>query len=145
MSSGLNLSPNITVIAIQAGIFLTNMFVVKKLMLEPYLRVRDARMKKTGGSQDDAQSLRSKALELDGQIASKMKEAHRQASEVREKIKSEAITKRNLLIAEAEKSAKEEQSKLLKDIQANLTEERTKLAATVDELSKNFVNLATMH
>ena len=113
MSSSLNLNPDLAVIGVQAGIFLANMFVVKKLMLEPYLKVKAARDKSTGGNQGDASSLLDKAKEMDQQIAVKMRDAHKQAAETREAIKSAAQNKRNDLVQKAEMAKRQITEKVI--------------------------------
>ena len=55
--SGLNLVPNPTVLAVQAGVFMANIFVIKKLWLDPYLRVYEKRQANTTGSQTDAEKI----------------------------------------------------------------------------------------
>ncbi|MCX6117910.1 MAG: ATP synthase F0 subunit B [Proteobacteria bacterium] len=142
MASGLNLTPDITVLGVQAGLFLANMFVVKKLMLEPYLKVRELRDQKTGGSQDSAQALLQKAKELDAVISQKMKDAHKGAAELREKIKSEANQVRATLVTKAELEAKSDQQALLKSISENLKEEKSRLDQTVSTISDELVRLA---
>ena len=142
MASGLNLTPDITVLGVQAGLFLANMFVVKKLMLEPYLKVRELRDQKTGGSQDSAQALLQKAKELDAVISQKMKDAHKGAAELREKIKSEANQVRATLVTKAEFAAKADQQALLKSISENLKEEKSRLDQTVSTISDELVRLA---
>lgn len=143
MSSSLNLSPDITVIGIQAGLFLTNMFVVKKLMLEPYLKLRSAREAKTGGSQGDAIALVNKASELDQIIGEKMRDAHKAAAVVRETIKSAALARRSSIVGVAETSAKKEQQEIQASIAANLKEERSKRDETITKITEELVQQAT--
>lgn len=143
MSSSLNLSPDPIVIGVQAGLFLANMYVVKKLMLDPYLKVRSAREAKTGGSQDDAQALLAKAAELDQAMTEKMRVAHKAASATRESIKSAAQAQRASTLAKAEAAAKKEQTEIQNAISANLAEERSKQQQTVGQITDEFVRLAT--
>ena len=52
--SSLNLVPNPTIMAIQAGLFVANFVAVKKLLLEPYLKVYDQRQDLTVGNKTEA-------------------------------------------------------------------------------------------
>ena len=136
--SQLNLKPDPIVLGIQAAIFLANMFVVKKLMLEPYLAVRNRRDAKTGGSQDVAQKLQSEAQELETKITERMRSAHKEAATVREAIKKDAMDKRAAVLAKAEGEAKAEQAKIEEAISANIKEERARQAETVRAISDQF-------
>ena len=139
----LNLTPDPVVLGVQAGIFLANMYIVKKLMLDPYMKLRIARDAKTGGSQHDAQALLDKAADLDRIIGEKMRDAHRAAAQTREKIKSTATAKRAELLSSAETIARKEQHDLHLAINANLQEERSKKEQTIQQISAEFVQLAT--
>lgn len=143
MSSSLNLRPDLPIIGIQAGIFLLNMWAVKKLMLEPYLRVKAARDSQTGGSQEEAQLLLVKAAELDRVISEKMRDAHKAASATRETLKSAAAKQRAEILLVAETKAKKEQADIQRAVAANLTEERAKRAETVAQITDEFVRGAT--
>lgn len=133
--SQLNLKPDPIVLGIQAVIFLVNMLVVKKLMLEPYLAVRSRRDAKTGGSQDVAQKLQSEAQELEARITERMRAAHKEAATVREGIKKEAMEKRSAILAKAESESKTEQAKIEEAISLNLKEERSRQEETVRSVS----------
>jgi len=143
MSSTLNLSPDLPVLGIQAGLFLANFFVVKKLMLDPYLALRAKREGMTSGSQDEAKVLLSKAKDMDLQVGERLKSSHKEASQTREKIKSDAMTLRASKLASAELAAKKEQETIHAAIVANLEEERAKKEKSVDEISKELVRMAT--
>ena len=141
--SQLSLIPNPTVIVVQAGIFLSNMFVVKKLILDPYLKVRAARDQSTGGSQEDAQKIIATSRKLDEAITAKMREAQKIAASTREKIKTEANQNKASIIAAAEDAAKKEQLNVEQAITANLNEERAKKDQIVQTLTTELVKLAT--
>lgn len=141
--SSLNLTPDPILMGVQAGIFLTNMYIVKKLMLDPYMKLRMARDAKTGGSQSAAQALLDKAANMDLVITEKMRDAHKSAATVREKIKSVATAKRTELLAQAETAAKKEQSEIQRAIATNLAEERSKKEQTIQQITAEFIQLAT--
>ncbi len=141
--SSLNLNPDPIVMGVQAGIFLTNMYIVKKLMLDPYMKLRTARDAKTGGSQAAAEELLDKAANMDFVITSKMRDAHKSASTVRETIKAAAAAKRAVLLSEAETTARKEQSEIQRAIAENLSEERSKKEQTIQKITEEFIQFAT--
>jgi len=136
--SQLNLKPDPIVLGVQAAIFLANMFVVKKLMLEPYLSVKSRRDAQTGGSQDTAQKLVLEAQTLESKITDRMRVAHKDASQTREAIKKEAWVKRSAILAKAETEAKAEQEKTEAAIAANLKEERSRKDETIRTIAEQF-------
>jgi F0F1-type ATP synthase membrane subunit b/b' len=136
--SQLNLTPDPVVLGAQAAIFLANMFVVKNLILEPYLSVRARREASTGGSQEAAAKLVSEAKALETKITERMREAHREAAVRRDQIKSDATAKRAVMLKDAEQFCKQEQQKIEKDIAANLEEERARKDATIKSLAQSF-------
>ena len=136
--SQLNLTPDPIVLGAQAAIFLTNMFVVKKLILEPYLSVRLRRENATGGNQAVATKLSDEAKALEVKITERMRDAHKEAAVKREQIKADAGTTRTAILKEAENFCKGEQQKIEKEIAANLTEERSKKDETIKSLAQAF-------
>ena len=99
--SQLNLTPDPIVLGAQAAIFLANMFVVKKLILTPYLSVRSRREASTGGNQDVALKLTTDAQALETKITERMRAAHKEAASAREAIKQEAVAKRAAILSTA--------------------------------------------
>ena len=136
--SQLNLTPDPVLLGSQAVIFLANMFIVKKLLLEPYLSVRSRREAQTGGSQDAAHKLSEEAKALDAKITERMRAAHKDAAQVRESIKNEANKKRADLLARAESEAKSEQEKIQSAITLNLKEERSRKEETIKSVANEF-------
>jgi F0F1-type ATP synthase membrane subunit b/b' len=136
--SQLNLTPDPVLLGTQAAIFLANMLVVKKLILNPYLAVRSRREAATGGSQDEAQKLTREALALEAKITERMRAAHKEATVIREKIKSDAMSARSARLAKAESEAKEAQTKMEQEIAQNLNEERSRKEATIKTVAESF-------
>jgi F0F1-type ATP synthase membrane subunit b/b' len=136
--SQLNLKPDPIILGVQAIIFLFNMLVVKKLMLEPYLVIRARRDSQTGGSQDAAQALQAEATALESKITERMRQAHREAAQIRDGIKKEAADRRAALLAKADTEAKAEQSRIETAVASNLREERSRQEQTVKDISDQF-------
>ncbi len=136
--SQLNLKPDVVVIASQAAIFLANMFVIKKLILNPYLSVRAKREASTGGSQHEAQKMAADALGLEAKITDRMRTAHKEAAVSREAIKSEALAKRATKLTKAEADTKASQVAVQNKITANLKEEQSNKETTIKTISQSF-------
>jgi F0F1-type ATP synthase membrane subunit b/b' len=114
------------------------MFIVKKLMLEPYLSIRSRRDAQTGGSQDAAQKLQSEAEALEAKITDRMRTAHKEATVVREGIKKEALDKRAAILAKAESEAKAEQARIESALATNLKEERARQDQSIKTIADQF-------
>lgn len=143
--SQLNLTPDPVIIATQAAIFLANMFVIKKLILNPYLAVRGRREASTGGSQHEAQKLAQDALGLEAKITDRVRAAHKEASLAREVIKTEALSRRAAKLARAEADTKASQLAVQNEITANLQEERANKEASIKTIAQSFFSQVTAH
>ena len=134
--AALNLTPDAGLVLTQAGIFLANLYVVKKLMLEPYIKLRDKRHMSTHGGQEEA----TKALqevEAQSQIVNmKISQALEQAKAIREKSKSDAKTKQHEIVEKAKVESKSRLEAVSQDIKSNLEQEFKK----VPDLVKSMTN-----
>ncbi|MCX6126524.1 MAG: hypothetical protein NTV34_17455 [Proteobacteria bacterium] len=144
MSSSLNLKPDLPIMIIQASLFLVNMFVVKRLILQPYLSLKLSREKVTGGSQVEAQDLLAKSASLDQEVAGKLRDAHKAAALTREGLKTAALSKRSEILAAAELTAKTEQQELRIAIVNNLAEERLKREGNIMSIANELIAKATL-
>lgn len=133
--ASLNLVPDPELLVIQAGIFLANLVVVKKLMIDPYLRLKDKRLAMTTGGQEEAektlQECRQKSLDLERQVS----EARTAAKVTRQEKKSEADADYQKTLAEAKKEASEYLDKLRGELSENLKGEREKIPGLVRQLT----------
>ena len=135
----LNLVPNPTVMAVQAGLFVANFVVVKKLLLDPYLKVYDKRQTLTVGNKHEAAELVQKNEDALAEIKKKLKGANDEAVSLRNALTSEAKTKKAELIGAAEKKAKESIDDVRTKIQASMKAEMAKIPTMVDELTDVIV------
>ena len=99
--ASLDLSPNPTVMMVQAGLFLVNFVAVKKLILEPYLKVADAREKLTSGDQAEAAAVLEKSDSGMRQVSEKLEAARDEARNRAQEILSIALTQRDELVQAA--------------------------------------------
>ena len=118
--SGLNLIPDPQSMATHAVIFLSNLFVVKKMMIEPFLRLKTARERQT----IDADHL---AKQMEQALSVNLLEVEKRLTAVRDDVRQEKYN--YILIAKKEKE---------QDISAAQKEVETLLREVRAELARNF-------
>lgn len=138
--SQLNLKPDPIILGVQALLFFANIGIVKKLILDPYLRLKDARSKATVGGQSEAEHLLTQSKQMQEQIDRRMRETFQQASNAAESIRSTATSKKNALISEAEGQARDAQNKALQDIDAEVKSARVTLEKEVDQIAAKMMD-----
>lgn len=136
--SSLNLLPNPSVFLVQTGIFVANLYVVKKFMLEPYLKVKEKRDRITVGSHQHASSLNQENEKKFASIHQKLRDASDVIKEKTAAIGAEAQRKRDGLLSSAEAEAKAFLSKAQKEVANELAQEREKIPTIVRQLSNNL-------
>lgn len=140
--ASLNLVPNPTVLAVQAGLFLVNCFVVKKLYVEPYLRVRDRREALTVGSKDEAVRALSESDALAQKIEARISAAMLEAKAERERIRQVALANRDTLVADATAESRRNVEAVERQIQQEVAGERLKIPQIVASLTAEVYKLA---
>lgn len=136
--ASLNLMPNPGVFLVQTGLFLANVFVVKKLMLDPYLKVKAKRDALTVGGKADASTLMLQNEKNMGYIKQRVDEAFNLARQQSEKLSAEANKKRDDILVHAEKDAKAFLAQAQQEISAELLREKAKIPAIVKDLTENL-------
>lgn len=134
--AGLNLTPDPTALGTQAVIFLGAVFVVKKLMVEPYLAVQEKRDRSTVGSKAEAADLQRKNEELIAEIERRYQVAAGEAKDIRNSILKIAVEKKDTILAEASKKASAIVDDVRNRIKADLAEEKSRVPAIVADLSQ---------
>jgi F0F1-type ATP synthase membrane subunit b/b' len=140
--SSLQLVPDPVVLATQVGVFVVNVFVMKKLIFDPYLAVREKRERQTVGSKDAATRLVAEAEQTAHDIGTRLNAAADAAKGERETLRNEALAKRQSLVTAAEKEAKAHVAGVEQQIAADLAAQRAKVPATVAALSEELYKIA---
>ncbi|HET9238875.1 MAG TPA: hypothetical protein VFO10_16580 [Oligoflexus sp.] len=143
--SSLNLSPNPVIMAATAGIFVANLIVVKKLFLEPYLKVRDQRIKATFGNQAAAEQLEVENTRATEKIRDRIAQASLEARNFRDSSLATAKHKRDELLAAASKEASDVVTAMRGNLVKELAEQRQAVPAIVQQLSRQFVDRLIPH
>lgn len=136
------LVPNPVVLAVQAGVFLANVVVIKKLMLEPYLAVRDRREKLTQGNRDEAGAIVTRCEALATDINQRLVTTAQAAQKAKESIRNAALEKRNALLAAAEAESRATIEKMAAEVKQTLAAERAKVPQVVQQLTQQVFQLA---
>lgn len=133
--SAFNLSPNPYVMATQAVVFISAIAVVKKLYLEPYLRVRSRRDAMTTGSKAHADELVDKNSQLTSQITSRVSEAHTTTRQLREDMIKSASANKQKIVSDAEAEAKATVDAMRTQIAQDLKNEKANIPDVVKNVS----------
>lgn len=140
--ASLNLVPDPEVLVVQAGIFLVALGVVKKLFVEPYLKVRERREAATVGSKDEAARALVECDTLSSQIEDRLTGTALEAKAARAKVNAAALGKRDGIVATATTEANAIVAAVERQIQAELAGELAKVPAVVAQLTDEVYKLA---
>ena len=132
--SALNLIPDSYVVVAQGAVFLTNAYVVKKLLLEPYLDVRRKRDALTKNAKEDALSSLGESDQKARQIEAKLREAHQQAQNIYQVEKDKAVSENQRVIQDATAASEKRVKEIRQAVQASYLEEEKKVKATAESL-----------
>lgn len=136
------LVPNPVVMAVQAGVFLTGAVIIKKLMIEPYLSVRDRRVKLTQGNREEAAEIISRCEAIASEVNSRLSQAVQKAQKSKETIRLAAVERRDALVAAAESESRATIDKVAAEIQQVIATERAKVPQVVEQLAQQVFQLA---
>ena len=104
------------------GVFLLAMIFATKLVIEPYLRVRQVRDERTAGSRDEAEAKARQAEEVLARYEAELTQAKRDAAAVRDSLRGQGVAEQDDVIEQARR-----------DAARRLTEERVIIRTRVDQ------------
>lgn len=137
--SSLNLTPNPTVMVIEAGVFLVNFLVVKKLLLEPYLAVNAQRKQLTEGNQNQAEHLEIENQQSAQKIKSQLGLVADESRALREQAVQKAKSKRDSIVNSASEQASKTIESMRQELSRELASEQASIPALVERLTREFV------
>jgi F0F1-type ATP synthase membrane subunit b/b' len=140
--ANLELIPKLPVLAVQAGIFIANLGIMKKLFMDPYLKVKEAQEGMTIGSQGDAIRLLSQADSITASINDRMNMAMVDAKNSRELVRSAALEKRTQILDAVQKEVSNELIKVQEDIEHQVQLERSQISNVVANLANEVYKIA---
>jgi F0F1-type ATP synthase membrane subunit b/b' len=139
----LNLVPDPAIVGVQIGLFVVNMAIVKKLFLEPYLRLRAKRDALTTGSQADATRLLYECDEIARKVQESIEEAAAGAASERERVKVGASQRRTEIIKTAEEKARAEVESVAARVKKEVAEQRALLPQVISDLTSQLYAATT--
>ncbi len=137
--SSLNLTPNPTIMVIEAGVFLVNFLVVKKLLLEPYLSVNAKRKQLTEGNQSQAEHLEIENQQSAQKIKTQLGMVADESRALREQAVLSAKSKRDSIVHSASEVASQTIESMRQELSRELAAEQARIPALVERLTKEFV------
>ncbi len=137
--ASLNLTPNTTVMIVEAGVFLATFFVGKKLLLEPYLSVNAKRKALTEGSQSEAEHLQVENQRTIEKIDAQLSQVADDSRKLRDRSLQKAKADRDALVHSASDEANKTIEDMRQSLAKELAEERSRIPTLVDQLTKEFV------
>ena len=135
--SSLNLTPNPVIIAAQTAIFLLNAFVIKKLILQPYLEVLNKRRALTSGKTKKADELMAEVARGRKTIQDRLAEAGQKAFNLVQEAKAEAEAKRRQQFESAKAAADQHILAKKQEIKSELENELKRTKTASSEMIKN--------
>lgn len=141
MAAELDLIPKLPVLAVQTGLFLANLAIIKKLFVAPYLKVRAERETATQGSREQAIKLQAEAKEIEEELQRRMSEGLKKIRDQREIVRKEALVKRQSQIEQAIQEANTWTGSAEKELNQVLQREKAKIPAVVAGLREEIFNL----
>jgi F0F1-type ATP synthase membrane subunit b/b' len=134
----LELIPKVPVLIVQTGVFLANIVVVKKLFVDPYLKLQDRRDAMTIGNQEGATKILSECESITRNVTSKLEDAYAEAAAAREVVRGNTIAKKTQILKAAETEARTYVAAIEKEIQLEVAREKQKIPAIVNSLTQEF-------
>lgn len=130
--------PDPKVIVAQGAIFLTSVYVVKKLFVDPYLHLVQRRESLTTGSQNYAESLRKELAEKSKKIDLELKNAYQEASNLKAKAKKAAVEQTESQVSKVSSEVKDFIDGYRKEVASELSTEMSKVPGAVAELAPSL-------
>jgi F0F1-type ATP synthase membrane subunit b/b' len=134
----LELIPKVPVLIVQTGVFLANIVVVKKLFVDPYLKLQDRRDAMTIGNQEGATKILAECETITRNVTTKLEAAYAEAAAAREVVRASTLTKKTEMLKAAEAEARAYVEAIEKDIQQEVAREKQKIPAIVNSLTQEF-------
>ena len=123
-------------VLLNLGLFLIALFVLNKLLWQPYLRVRGERTSRIEGYKEDAKRLEADAAARLAKVEAKLAEARRAGSFERARVRTAAQAREQEVIRLAQASAQEALAAARARVDEALAKERANLAARAQALGQ---------
>lgn len=133
--SGLNFIPNPQLMAAQAVIFASHIYIVKKFLVDPFLKIKSARDSLTVGAEQEAEKLSAELTRISAVVQTQLNSAYEELARVKGQAKLQAKKEREAQVVKAQQEMTNILQESRREIKRNLETERKK----VDSLVSGFV------
>jgi F0F1-type ATP synthase membrane subunit b/b' len=140
--ASIELIPKFPVLIVQTGVFLASFVVVKKLLAEPYLAVKERRQRLTGGNKEEAVELLRKADALSQRVNDRLLDAAAKAKKERDDARAVALEKRQGQLSAAEAEARAHVDSVSREIAKDVEAEKAKIPSIVASLTQEVYKAA---
>jgi F-type H+-transporting ATPase subunit b len=124
---------------IQATMIVVLMFLLKKLIFEPYLKTIDTREEKTASTREQAGELQAKITELRTNYESSLDGARQRAASLRQELRQEGVASKEQSISAASNDANKVMGEAQAQIEAEFETARAELKNEIDGLANLVV------
>lgn len=138
MSKDFSIIPDPTLVALQASIFLTNIYVCKKLFVEPFLALKDSRDSAISRGFSEAELMGKRAKETERVIKEKEESFRSEMKLKKQEIIASAKRQREKMVSEAKKSSEKILGELSKDLDSLYESERKNSRAYSEKIAKDM-------
>lgn len=134
----LNLVPNPTLLVVQGGVFLANIWLIDKLILKPYLKLKDARDRLTVGNQDATRSIHQEIENKSKIIRERLDKALDAARLELNAARQEATKQQEQMVNMAQENLERDLDHFRTSLKITLLEERAKTSQVVEGVSSEI-------
>lgn len=131
----LNLVPNPTLLVVQGGVFLANIWLIDKLILKPYLKLKEARDRLTVGNQDATRSIHQEIENKSKIIRERLDKALDAARLELNAARQEATKQQEQMVNLAQENLERDLDHFRTSLKITLLEERSKTSQVVEGVS----------
>ena len=124
---------------IQTALVVVLMFLLKKLIFEPYLKTIDTREAKTVMTREKADALQSEITEMTTKYESELESARDEAVSIREELRQSGVVSKEASISVASKEASQVMGDAQRSIESEFEAAREELKNEIDGLANLVV------
>ena len=124
---------------IQTALVVVLMFLLKKLIFEPYLKTIDTREARTATTREKASALQAEITEMTTKYESELESARAQATSIREELRQAGVVSKEASISVASKDASQVMGDAQRSIESEFEAAREELKNEIDGLANLVV------
>ena len=134
----LNLQPDFSLIVIQSGLFLINLYIVKRFFVSPFLLLKSKRDEATLARFREAEKQKSECDHLLKKIEARLNEALLANKKLKEEIINKALLEQKEILSKSREASSSHIRKIKEEIEKRLQEECNRIPRLVDGLAEHI-------